>query len=75
MDVIVSALGLVAVLVLGAWWTGAAVADGSPETVLVRFLLTVAAGFYYLVVNRIARYRSSSWARRRRPWPARGRRR
>lgn len=50
-------LGLLAAVALGSWWTAQAVAEGSPRTVVVRFGLSLAGGFYYLVLHRVARGR------------------
>ncbi len=53
----VAALGLLAAVGLGSWWTGLAVAGGEPGTVVVRFGLSLAGAWYYLALYRIARGR------------------
>lgn len=65
-DVVVSGFGLVAVMGLGGWWTAMAALAGSTQDVVIRFGVSVATGFYYLVVYRIARYRWHTWEVRRR---------
>lgn len=47
-------LGLLVAVALGSLWTAAAVVDGSATSVVLRFALSVAGGFYYLVMYRVA---------------------
>jgi hypothetical protein len=47
-------IGLLVAVAAGSSWIAAAVADGRTLSVLVRFSLTVAAGFYYVVMYRVA---------------------
>lgn len=47
-------LGLLAAVALGSVWTASAVLDGSVASMLVRFTISVAGGFYYLVMYRVA---------------------
>lgn len=47
-SLILSALGLVATIAIGSWWTAGAIADGQPGWTFVRFALTVALGTYYV---------------------------
>ncbi len=54
---LLAAAGLLAAVGLGAWWTGVAVANGQPAAVMLRFALSLAGGWYYLVLYRIARGR------------------
>lgn len=54
---VLAALGLLAAVGLGSWWTGLAVAGGQPGAVVVRFGLSLAGGWYYLALYRIARGR------------------
>lgn len=49
--------GLLAAIAIGAWWTGAAVAAGQPDQTVIRFLLSLVGGWYYLVLYRVARGR------------------
>ena len=51
---VLAGLGLLAVVIVGAIWTAAAVQDGSVTGMLLRFALSIAGGFYYLVVYRVA---------------------
>lgn len=55
---ILAAIGLLSAAILGAWWTAAAVAEGSRSGVLLRFGLSVVGAFYYLVMYRVATGRS-----------------
>ncbi|MEM7324031.1 MAG: hypothetical protein AAF531_13160 [Actinomycetota bacterium] len=57
-------IGLVLVVVLGAWWTGTAVAEGMVGATMLRFCLSVFGGCYYLVLYRIARYGAGRRTRR-----------
>lgn len=50
-------LGLLAAVAAGSVWTGLAVADGRTGAVLVRFAVSVAAAWYYLILHRVARGR------------------
>lgn len=54
---VLTAIGLLAAVALGAWWTGSAVAAGSPGATVLRFALSLAGGWYYLVLYRVARGR------------------
>lgn len=54
---LLTTLGLLAAVALGSWWTALAVVEGSPGSVLVRFVLSMAGGWYYLVLYRVARGR------------------
>ncbi|MGI9597134.1 MAG: hypothetical protein ACR2QK_13300 [Acidimicrobiales bacterium] len=47
-------IGLLVAVAVGSWWTALAVVDGSTVGVLVRFAASLAAGFYYLVMLRVA---------------------
>ncbi|MGH1489637.1 MAG: hypothetical protein ACRBK7_09625 [Acidimicrobiales bacterium] len=55
---VLAAIGLLSAVALGSWWTAQAVVDGSTLGVLVRLPLSAAAGFYYLVMYRVATGRS-----------------
>lgn len=55
---VLAAIGLLSVAALGAWWTGTAVIEGSVIGVFVRFLVSMAGAFYYLVMYRVATGRS-----------------
>jgi hypothetical protein len=55
---VLAAIGLLSAASLGAWWTAQAVADGSRTGVIVRFTLSVAGAFYYLIMYRVATGRS-----------------
>ncbi len=55
---VLAALGLLSAAALGAWWTAAAVMDGSRSGVVIRFGLSVAGAFYYVVMYRVATGRS-----------------
>jgi hypothetical protein len=52
-----AALGLLAAVSLGSWWTALAVVAGEPATVLLRFALSLGGGWYYLILYRLARGR------------------
>lgn len=52
-----TAAGLLAAVVIGAWWTGAAIAAGDTAATVLRFALSLAAGWYYLVLYRVVRGR------------------
>ncbi len=56
-NLLLTALGLLAAVALGSWWTAMAVVDGSPVGVLVRFTVSMAGGWYYLVLFQVARGR------------------
>lgn len=56
---VLAALGLLAAVAIGSWWTGLAVADGRPAAVVVRFGLSLAAGWYYLALYRVTRGRAA----------------
>lgn len=49
-----AAVGLLATVALGAVWTGQAIAAGEVTSTVIRFALSVAGGFYYLIMYRIA---------------------
>ena len=51
---VLAGLGLLAAVALGSIWTAFAVADGAVASVLLRLTLSVAGGFYYLVIYRVA---------------------
>lgn len=51
---VLAGLGLLAAVVLGSLWTAMAVVDGSVTALLVRFTVSVAGGFYYVVMYRVA---------------------
>lgn len=51
----ISGIGLAGALVLGAVWTAVAVVDGNMVATAVRFLVAIGAGFFYLVLFRVAR--------------------
>ncbi|MGB5756033.1 MAG: hypothetical protein WBM50_03890 [Acidimicrobiales bacterium] len=57
-EAVSAAAGLLIAIVIGSWWTGSAAADGSAGGVLVRFVVSLAACFYYLVLYRVATGRS-----------------
>ncbi len=52
---VLSGLGLVAALCLGAVWTAMAVVDGNMAATVARFLVATGAGLFYLVLFRFAR--------------------
>ncbi len=52
--VVAAATGLLVAVALGSWWTATAVVEGSTGAVLLRFVLSVAGGCYYLAVYRVA---------------------
>ena len=52
---VLTTFGLLAALFLGSLWVALAVVDHSPVGVVVRFLVSLAAACYYLVLHRIAR--------------------
>ncbi len=54
---LLTAGGLLAAIAIGAWWTGLAVAAGEPGQTIVRFLLSLLGGWYYLTLYRVARGR------------------
>jgi len=54
---LLTAGGLLAAIVIGAWWTGLAVAAGEPGQTVVRFLVSLIGGWYYLMLYRVARGR------------------
>lgn len=51
----ISGFGLAASLVLGAVWTALAVVDGDRVATVVRFVVAIGAGLFYLVLFRLAR--------------------
>lgn len=55
LESVLAAVGLVAVMLLGAWWTGWAVVDGRPWVMLGRFAASVAGGVYYLFLLSLSR--------------------
>lgn len=61
---VIAIAGLLLAVAIGAWWTGAAVAEGQINQTMLRFGLSVAGGCYYLVLYRIARYSTHHPSRR-----------
>jgi hypothetical protein len=51
---VLAGLGLLVAVALGSIWTALAVAEGAVASVFLRFTLSLAGGFYYLVMYRIA---------------------
>lgn len=51
--------GLLAAMGFGALWVALAVVDHSPGGVIVRFVISLAAAWYYLVLHRVARGRAA----------------
>lgn len=49
-----SAAGLLVAIALGSVWTAQAVVDGSTLAVPIRFVVSLAGAFYYLVMHRVA---------------------
>ncbi len=56
---LLTAAGLLAAIAIGAWWTGTAVAAGRTDATILRFVLSLLAAWYYLVLYRVARGRSA----------------
>jgi hypothetical protein len=54
---LLTTLGLLAAIALGSVWVGLAVVQGSPVGVVVRFAVSLAGAWYYLVLHRVARGR------------------
>ncbi len=54
---LLTAGGLLAAIAIGAWWTGLAVAAGEPGQTVLRFVVSLIGGWYYLVLYRVARGR------------------
>lgn len=54
---LLTTMGLLAAIALGSWWTGSAVAAGDPGATVLRFLLSLAGAWYYVVLYRVARGR------------------
>ncbi len=52
--VLLSGVGLLVAVAAGSWWVADAVVSGAVTAVFLRFVTTVAAGFYYLVLLRVA---------------------
>ncbi len=55
---VLAAVGLLVAVALGSWWTAQAVVEGLTIGVLLRFGASLAGGFYYLVLFRVATGRS-----------------
>lgn len=55
---VLAAIGLLVAVAAGSWWIATAVVEGETASVFIRFGLTVTAGFYYLVLYRVATGRS-----------------
>ncbi len=53
-DAASAAAGLLIAVVIGSWWTGSAVVDGSAGGLVLRFVTSLVGCFYYLVLYRVA---------------------
>lgn len=51
---VAAVLGLLVAVAVGAWWTATAVVDGNTTAVMMRLVVSVAGGFYYLTMYRVA---------------------
>ncbi len=50
----ISALAIVVVIGLGAWWTAVAAYEGNVGAMFLRFAISVIGGLYYVVMHRLA---------------------
>lgn len=52
---VISGFGLAAAVVLGAVWTAAAVVDGDMVATVIRFVVAMGTGLFYLILFRAGR--------------------